>query len=31
MDLGLKGKTAVVLGGSKGIGYAIVEAFLKEL
>ena len=30
MDLGLKGKTAVVLGGSKGIGYAIVEAFLKE-
>lgn len=30
MDLGLKGKTAVVLGGSKGIGYAIVKAFLKE-
>ena len=30
MDLGLKGKTAVVLGGSKGIGYAIAKAFLQE-
>lgn len=30
MDLGLKGKTAVVLGGSKGIGRAVAETFLKE-
>lgn len=30
MDTGLKGKTAVVLGGSKGIGRAVAEAFLKE-
>ena len=30
MDLGLRGKTAVVLGGSKGIGYAIAKAFLEE-
>lgn len=30
MDLGLRGKTAVVTGGSKGIGYAVAEAFLKE-
>lgn len=30
MDLGLKGKTAVVLGGSKGIGRAVAETFLRE-
>lgn len=30
MDLGLRGKTVVVTGGSKGIGYATAEAFLKE-
>ena len=30
MDLGFKGKTAVVLGGSKGIGRAVAETFLKE-
>ena len=30
MDLGLRGKTAVVTGGSKGIGYAVAKAFLKE-
>lgn len=30
MDLGLKGKTAVVTGGSKGIGYAVVKTFLEE-
>lgn len=30
MDLELKDKVAVVVGSSKGIGYAIAEAFLKE-
>ncbi len=30
MDLGLKGKKAVVTGGSKGIGYAVAAAFLAE-
>lgn len=30
MDLGLKGKSAVVTGGSKGIGFAIADLLAKE-
>lgn len=30
MDLGIKGKHAVVTGGSKGIGYAVTEKLLAE-
>ena len=30
MDLGLKGKRALVMGASQGLGYAIAEALVKE-
>ncbi|HET9535558.1 MAG TPA: SDR family NAD(P)-dependent oxidoreductase [Mesorhizobium sp.] len=30
MDLGLQGKTAVITGGSKGIGFAIAEELARE-
>ena len=30
MDLGLSGKTAIIVGGARGIGYAIAEVLARE-